>query len=411
MAQDLAFELEKAIASTSSALLEKLVTLEAAGDREALAIKQKAIQGLASFYVKKNSLQKLRGLLKTNALFAQFTKPRAVQVVGRIIDEITKKDAAVAVQGCKDAISWTSAEKGASLLPILQAKLIRLYVETNALKEAGDLLTPLIKDAKQLDDKALLVDIYLSESAYHLANGSIEKAQTSLTACRAAGTSTFIPHLLTAQIEMAAGTLATLNKDYEKAFSYFYEAFEGFDSSSDRRATKALVYMALSKVVGGKHAELPGILSSKHTLQYDDAVGIQICKEVAEAAKQKSVKGLDAVAIKHKANITEDSLLEKTLTAFKESLLKENIQRVLCAYSRVQVQHVADETGLPYDMIEKQIVDMILDGDIKGDVDHRNQVVNVYDDTTESAMYADSVDIITTLDGVCDELVTKLHTQ
>merc|ERR1719433_1936542 len=168
-----------------------------------------------------------------------------------------------------------------------------------------------------------------------------------------------------------------------------------------------MIYMALSKVVGGKHQELQGILSSKHTMQYDDEPGIKLCQEVAEAAKQKSVKGLATVTKKYEKQVEADSLVKKTLASFHESLLKENIQRVLSAYSRVQVGHVAAETGLPYDMIEKQIVDMILDGEIKGDVDHRNQVVNVYDDQTESQMYADSVEIITTLDGVVDELQSK----
>merc|ERR1711933_589571 len=129
------------------------------------------------------------------------------------------------------------------------------------------------------------------------------------------------------------------------------------------------------------------------------------CRDVAQAAKEKSVQSLTKVGEKYRSHIEGDMLLERTLTTFKETLLKENIQRVISAYSRVQVDHVAKETGLDYAMIEKQIVDMILDGEIKGDVDHRNQVVNVYDAEPSSVMYADSVEIISTLDGVCDELV------
>merc|ERR1719412_1120621 len=280
------------------------------------------------------------------------------------------------------------------LLPALKSKLIRLYVERKNLTEAGEMLAPLIKEAKKLDDKALLVDIHLSASSYHLALNNIEKAQASLIACRASGSSTWIPHLLTAQIEQASGVLACLTGDYKTAFSFFYEAFEGFDTAGDRSPEGALVYMVLSKTVSGKHSEVPGILSGKNTLAYEGAMGLKVCLDVAKAAKEKAVKELASVATKYKEYIENDMLIRKTLETFHKKLLKENILRVLKSYSRVQIKHVANQTGLSYELIEKEIVGMILDGEIQGDMDHRSQVVNIYDDQPESTMYKDCVEII-----------------
>jgi len=401
-------ELEKALVSTTPGPLTKLANLNATTRLE-LQVKEKAILALARFWAKQNDLEKVKDLVSSRDLFSQFTKPRTIQVVKRVLDEVTKKNWEIAVEACKVALKWAKEEKGNRTFgQVLQATLIRLYVENNQLAEAGELLTPLIKEAKKLDDKALLVDIHLSESSYHLALGNIEKAQGALTACRASGTATWIPHLLTAQIEMTSGTLATLTKDYDKAYSFFFEAFEGFDAGGDRRAEACLTYMMLAKVVGGKYKEIQSILTSKSTLKYDKSLGSTICQELAECAKEKSVKDLAALQVKYRDFIENDRLMRKTLQTFHDSLLRENVLRVLKPYSRVQMEHVAKQIDLPLAQVKKQIVEMILDDEIKGDVDHRNGVVNIYYSQQESTMYKDSVEIITDMSEVTEQLLQKL---
>lgn len=124
----------------------------------------------------------------------------------------------------------------------------------------------LLRELKQLDDKIILTEVFLLESRAAHAIQNLPRAKVrdlsfhhtsdikaALTSARTTANSIYCPPILQAQLDLQAGALNADDKDYKTAYSYFFEAFEGFTQvdENDPRALSSLKYMLLCKIMMG----------------------------------------------------------------------------------------------------------------------------------------------------------------
>lgn len=113
-----------------------------------------------------------------------------------------------------------------------------------------DIIEGFVKEVRKADDKHMLLEIYLTESKLHFGLENYNKSKASLTAARACANSIYCPPKLQADIDNMGGVLLAADQDYKTAYSYFYEAFEAYNSLEDNaKAVKAFKYMLLTKIM------------------------------------------------------------------------------------------------------------------------------------------------------------------
>lgn len=89
------------------------------------------------------------------------------------------------------------------------------------------------------------------------------------------------------------------------------------------------------------------------------------------------------------------------------TLLEDNLKKIIEPYSEVQIAFIAQKIGLNFDKVLQKLSEMILDEKIEGTLDQGRDCLIIFEQTESTEMFEHSVDIFKNLDGVLDSLYDK----
>ncbi|CAG0901697.1 unnamed protein product, partial [Darwinula stevensoni] len=204
-----------------------------------------------------------------------------------------------------------------------------------------------------------------------------------------------------------AGILhAADERDFKTAYSYFYEAFEGYDSIDNPKALTALKYMLLSKIMLHQPEDVQSIISGKLALRYAGKE-IEAMKSIAQASHNRSLADFKRTLRSYRTELEEDPIIRAHLDSLYDNMLEQNLCRIIEPYSRVQVEHIAKNIRLPQSQVEKKLSQMILDKKLQGILDQGEGVLILFDDAPEDKTYKAALDTINHMGKVVDTLYHK----
>merc|ERR1712179_26665 len=390
---------------TDASILKKLEEQD-----QDVATREAGILSLAETYQKDGQAHKLAQLIKdTRPFLSQISKAKAAKLVRNMVDMFLDMEAGTGleVEVCRDNIEWSKLERRTFLRQSLEARLVALFFDTKQYTEALTLGAQLLKELKKLDDKNLLVEVQLLESKTYHALSNLPKARAALTSARTTANGIYTPPKLQAALDLQSGVLhAAEEKDFKTAFSYFYEAFEGYDSIDHPKALTALKYMLLSKIILNTPDVVQSILSGKLALRYAGREA-EALKAIAQAAIKRSLAQFQQALVDFKVELVEDPIIKAHLESLYDTMLEQNLCRIIEPYSRVQVSHVARVIALPVDQVEKKLSQMILDRKLSGILDQGDDVLILFEPTTTDSTYEASLETIQNLGKVVDTLYQK----
>ncbi|XP_026327261.1 26S proteasome non-ATPase regulatory subunit 11 [Hyposmocoma kahamanoa] len=379
-------------------------------DEENIRAKEQGILNLGEKYKKEGKAKELAELIKaTRPFLSLISKAKAAKLVRSLVDFFLDLEAGIGieVQLCKECIEWAKEERRTFLRQSLEARLIALYFDTSMYTEALDLATALLRELKKLDDKNLLVEVLLLESKTYHALSNLPKARASLTSARTTANAIYCPPKMQAALDLQSGILhAADERDFKTAYSYFYEAFEGYDGADSPKALTALKYMLLSKIMLSQAEEVGTVCGSKAALKYAGKE-LEAMRAVATASHKRSLADFQAALKTYKRELEEDAVVRAHLGALYDTMLEQNLCRIVEPYMRVQVDHVARSIRLPVVQVEKKLSQMILDKKLNGILDQGEGVLIVFDESPLEKTYETVLETIHHMSKVVDTLYQK----
>jgi len=406
---DAAFEVSKSDPGKAANLLSDIFVKTEGNGEEAVKVKESALLKLGLVYRDHNKSNEMAQLLKSSRPFlSSIPKAKTAKIVRTLIGYLSAipESVPLQVQVCKDLIDWTVAEKRIFLKQTLETKLVALYLENKMYTEALSLIAVLLKELKRLDDKLVLVEVQLLESRVYHSLRNLAKSRAALTSARTSANAIYCPPVLQATLDLQSGILHAEEKDYKTAYSYFYEALEGFSSQEDPRAIQSLKYMLLCKIMLNLSEDVHSILHGKLASRYDGSE-MEAMKAVATAHQNRSLLEFEQALRNFRKELNNDSIIRFHLSALYDTLLEQNLSRIVEPFSKVEIAHIAELIKLPTSQVEAKLSQMILDGVISGILDQGAGVLIVYEQTKVDKTYEGALESIKKMSLVVDSLYQK----
>jgi len=378
-------------------------------DEQKIKAVEHGLSSLGKFLAKQNKAKELAVLIKSIRPFlGVVSKAKASKIVRELVDTFLDMGSVTGLEIplCLECIEWAKSEKRTFLTQALEGRLILLYHANGDYAQALGTVNRVMKELKKMDDKQLLMEVQLSESKVYHTLSNVPKARAALTSARTTANSIYVPPKLQAALDMQSGILHGEEKDFKTAYSYFYEAFEGYDSIEHPFALNGLKYMLLSKIMLGTPDEVQALLTGKIGLKYSGR-GIEAMKAIAEAGKKRDISIFNTTIAEYDEELKKDAVVQNHLKTLYDNLLEQNLVRIIEPYSRVQIAHVAETISLPYEIVEKKLSQIILDKKFSGILDQGSGVLIVYNGSESDQTYTYALDTINHMGKVVDALFKK----
>ncbi|EIM89539.1 PCI-domain-containing protein [Stereum hirsutum FP-91666 SS1] len=377
---------------------------------QALRNQETALVKLGELYRDQKNPQGLAEVITLSRAFMSSTaKAKTAKLIRTLLDFFNpipdSQNIQIAV--LTDNIDWAKREKRIFLKQSLETRLIGIQLDIGQYKPALALIDSLLTELKRLDDKMILTEVHLLESRVHRGTGNFPKAKAALTSSRTAANSIYCPPHLQAALDLQSGILHAEDKDYTTAYSYFFETFENMSAQDDPGALNALKYMLLCKVMLNLPEDVTSLLSIKLALKYAQLRDVESMRAVARAHQNRDLADFEKALRDYREELSSDPTIRSHLAALYDTLLEQNLLRIVEPYSVVEIEYVAQRVGQGRQDVEAKLSQMILDKVFHGVLDQGRGCLLVFDETEGDNTYGAAIDTLEQVSKVVESLYAK----
>lgn len=377
---------------------------------QSLRHQETALVSLGELYRDQKNAKGVSEVITLSRSFVSSTaKAKTAKLIRTLLDFFTPipNSHQAQIEVLQDNIAWAKQEKRIFLKHSLETRLVGLQLESSQFKAALALIDSLLTELKRLDDKMILTEVHLLESRVYRGTGNLSKAKAALTSARTAANSIYCPPHLQAQLDLQSGILHAEDKDYTTAYSYFFETFENLSAQDDPGALGALKYMLLCKIMLNLPEDVTSLLSVKLATKYAQLPDVESMRVVARAHQNRNLADFEKALKDYQKELSSDPTIRTHLSALYDTLLEQNLLRIVEPYSTVDIEYVAQQVGQGRQAVELKLSQMILDKVLHGVLDQGRGCLLIFDVPEIDNSYGAAIQTLEQIGKVVDSLYAK----
>ncbi|TFK17017.1 proteasome regulatory particle subunit [Coprinopsis marcescibilis] len=304
-------------------------------------------------------------------------------------------------------IEWAQSHKRVFLKRSLETRLVGLYLDGQEYRKALGLADGLLAELKRLDDEMILTEVHLLESKIYRGIGNMAKAKLKMRPIGSFDVCTNSSKFDLLPAQPASGILHAEDTDYTTAYSYFYEAFEGMSAHGESGALGALKYMLLCKIMLNLPEDVTSLLTIKLAAKYAQLRDVESMRAVARAHQDRNLADFEKALREYWNELSSDPTIRSHLAALYDTLLQQNLLRIIEPYEVVEIAHVAEVVGQDLQAVEVKLSQMILDKVFSGVLDQGRGCLLVFDRQEEDEIYTSGIETLEEVGKVVQSLYAK----
>ncbi|KAJ6629936.1 hypothetical protein B0H10DRAFT_2208504 [Mycena sp. CBHHK59/15] len=395
---------------------------------QALREQEASLLRLGGLYRDQQNAESLAQVITLSRAFfmSSTAKAKTAKLIRTLLNHFTAipNSTQTQIRVLEDNITWAKTEKRIFLKHSLETRLAAIHLGLHHYRPALTIIEGLLVELKRLDDKLILTEVHLLESKVYRGVGNMTKAKAALTSARTSGASIYTPPPLQSALDIQSGILHAEDKDYKTAYSYFFEAFESQASAASftspakdgvevteegdgKGALEALKYMLLCKVMLNLPEDVHSLLSIKLALKYAQLRDVESMRAIARAHQDRNLADFEKALRDYKDELSSDPTIRSHLAALYDTLLEQNLLRIVEPYSVVELEYVSECVGQGRQAVEAKLSQMILDKVFHGVLDQGRGCLLVFDETEADTTYATAIDTLQQVGKVVESLYAK----
>jgi len=399
--------------TAAAAALQAIIDAPAEGAQQ-IKRTELAIVEVSRIYSENGRTEDLKKLITSIRPFmTNISKAKGGKLFRLVLDRFLAIGDAQLVQVAvlNECIEWTKTGKRRFLRQSLEVMQASLHLKAKQYQECLAVSQPLVRELKRLDDKLQLVEVQLMESQAYYALSNYPRSRAALVSARTTANGVYCPPKLQAALDLQSGITHAQEHDFATSYSYFYEAFEGFDGTDlAKQAVSGLKYMLLCKIMMKRADDVPSIISGKTALKYStgsDSSALDAMRAVATANLNRSLAEFEKALEDFKEELSDDVIIQSHVSEMYDTMLQNNLCRIVEPYSSIEIDHVAKLIKLDREVVENKLSQMILDKNLLGILDQGAGCLEIFEESNDDAAYAEAIDAIKNTGQVVEALYIK----
>lgn len=159
--------------------------------------------------------------------------------------------------------------------------------------------------------------------------------------------------------------------EYEEAGKTFFQAFKSYDEAGDPNRIRCLKYLVLASLL---HASTINPFDSQEARPYRDDPEILAMTNLVHAFHNNEIQTFERIL--RQSRIMEDDFVKTHIEELLRTIRTQVLRRFIRPYSRIKLSAIAVALNdIPVDDVEGLLVNLIMEGSLKGSIDLTNGIL------------------------------------